>query len=141
MYHEEYDNLKCECGNPARYQCDFCSEGFCQGCLDDPTSPATRDWHDTGWVVCSYDCEEKAIDGLVEDIQVLRIKYRNLQKAVREMRIWSHRLKAAIHHRKRFHILLGRLTNVIDSTATQHEVTRKFWGKGANYDTRKYVWL
>ena len=58
--------MKCECGNEAKYEC-HCGEPICQACVDDPTNPASHDWHATGWAVCSYKCEDKAIDDLKDE--------------------------------------------------------------------------
>lgn len=56
----------CDCGNEAKYEC-HCGEPICQACVDDPTNPASHDWHGTGWTVCSYECEDKAIDALKDE--------------------------------------------------------------------------
>jgi len=57
------------------YKCEFCGSAVCSGCAE---TLGWKDWHDTGWGVCSIECQEKAIDALHEECD--EAKYRLTEK-------------------------------------------------------------
>ena len=56
------------------YKCEFCGAAVCTDCA----WGLWPDWHDTGWGVCSFECQDKAIDALHEECDEAKQRLDNL---------------------------------------------------------------
>lgn len=124
--------MDCECSNKAKYECP-CGTPICQECIDDPTNPASINWHGTGWTVCSYKCEEKAIDTLKDECDAQGLTIRQSAKDMIDIIRYTKAARDSLYSGKTDTALLdiGRILS-FDSPAKKSAQQKPFTGSEIN---------